>query len=112
METLNIPKYDLKEVEGRVCMTREVVIPPFATIVVKGAAKLITHSKHISVVIEPYCGLLRPHCHSQLFQCLETGSRHKKSECKVNHFPKMDCCGKDCSIKCHSGSVGTKRNIE
>ena len=33
---------------------QKVVIPPFVTIVVKGAVQLITHSKHVNVTIEPY----------------------------------------------------------
>ena len=51
MKSLNIPKYDLEGVKDKVCMIRETVNPLFTTIVVKGVAKLMTHSKFMNVVI-------------------------------------------------------------
>ena len=54
VEGLNVPKYNLKGVKGRVHTMSEVLIPPFMTIVVKGIAKLMTH------------GLFGPHCHCQI----------------------------------------------
>ena len=53
MESLNVPKYDLKGVKDRVCTMTEVVIPPIMPIMVKGVAKLMIHSKCINVVIKP-----------------------------------------------------------
>ena len=45
---------------------REVMIPPFETTVVKGIVNLTTHSKCLSVVVEPAAGiqntLLWPDC--------------------------------------------------
>ena len=35
---------------------REVVSPPFMTIMVKGVTKLMTHSKHVNVVVKPIMG--------------------------------------------------------
>ena len=57
-KNLNIPEYDLKGVKCKIHMKREVVIPPFTTIVVKGVEKLMTHSKCVNVVIRPVIGYL------------------------------------------------------
>ena len=39
-------------------MMQKVVILPFVTTVVKGASQLMTHSKHVNVIIEPTAGYL------------------------------------------------------
>ena len=51
VESLNIPNYNLEGIKGRVCMMREVVIPLFVTIMVKGVANLMTHSKCVNEVM-------------------------------------------------------------
>ena len=56
MKSLNISKYSLKGVKGRVCVMGEIVIPTFMTIMVKAVAKLMTHSKHMNMVIKPIVG--------------------------------------------------------
>ena len=56
MENLNVPKDNLKGVMGKICTIREVVLPPFMTVMVKGVAKLMAHSKCMNVVIKPIMG--------------------------------------------------------
>ena len=56
MKSLNVPEYDLKGVKGKIHMMREVVMPPLATIMVKGAVKLMRYSKCMNVVVEPIVG--------------------------------------------------------
>ena len=53
---LNITEYDLEGVKGKISTMTEVMIPPFGTIVVKYITNLITHSKCMSVVVEPVAG--------------------------------------------------------
>ena len=53
VESHYIPKYELKGVKGKTGMMQKVVILPFMTIMVKGAAPLMTHSKCVNVIIEP-----------------------------------------------------------
>ena len=115
MQSQNVPKYDLKGVKGKIHMMREVVIPPFATIMVKGVAKLMTHSNHMNVVIEPIVEYSDPIAMARFLWQIETGNRQNKclpknSQCKANNSPKADCCGRDCNSKCHSGSVATDAN--
>ena len=56
MKVLNIPMYDLKEVKGKICTIREVVILLFMTTVVKGITNMMKHSKCMIVVVEPAMG--------------------------------------------------------
>ena len=53
VETPGIHKYDLKVVKGKIQMMQKVVIPPFMTVMVNGAAKLTIHSKHVNVIVKP-----------------------------------------------------------
>ena len=53
-------RYDLKGVKGKIWTTQKVVILPFMTIEVKGAAKLTMHSKSGYVILKPIAGVLRP----------------------------------------------------
>ena len=115
VESHNMPMFDLEGVKGKICMMREVVIPPWVTIMVKAVAKLMTHSKQVNVVIMLNCRLFEPLCHGQILWCIETGNKQskclpRKSQCKANHSPSVDYCGRDCSGKCHSDSVGTEAN--
>ena len=50
--------YDLEGVKFKIYMMRKDVIPPFVTVMVKGVAKLMTHTKHVNVVIKPIVGYL------------------------------------------------------
>ena len=47
---LDIPKYDPEGEKGNICTMSE------GTIVVKGIGNLTTHSKYLSVVVEPVVG--------------------------------------------------------
>ena len=114
VKSLNVPEYDLKEVKGKICMMREVVIPPFTTTVVKGIAKVMTHSECMNVVIEQIMAI-QTTLPQLILWWLEARSRQdkclfKKSLCKANHSSKVDCCGRNCSGKCHCNSAGTKAN--
>ena len=51
MKGLDVPKYDLKGIKGKIYTIKEVVIPPFGTTVVKGIMNLMTHSKCFSVFV-------------------------------------------------------------
>ena len=56
MKSLNVPECNLKGLKGKINTMRKVVIPPFMTIVAKGVAKLMTHSKCMNVIIKPTIG--------------------------------------------------------
>ena len=56
MKGLDGPEYDLKGVKGKISTIKEVVIPPFKITVVKGLTNLMTHSKCLTVVVEPVTG--------------------------------------------------------
>ena len=56
VEILSIPKNYLKGVKDKIQMTQKVVILLFVIILVKGAAKLTKHSKHMNVIVEPIVG--------------------------------------------------------
>ena len=49
VESPSMPKYDLQGVKSKMWITQKVVILPFVTIMVEGAAKLMVHSKHVNV---------------------------------------------------------------
>ena len=88
MDSLNIPKYDLKRVKGRVHMMREVVIPLFMTIAMKRVAKLVTHSKCINVVIKPIAGYLDHIATAKHYGILRPGVG-KINVCLRNHSSKQ-----------------------
>ena len=88
VESLNISKYDLKGVKGRICMMRDVVIPPFVTVMVKGVAKLTTHSKYMNVVIEPIVGYLDHIAMARSYEILRPGIG-KINVCLRNHSAKQ-----------------------
>ena len=44
VESLNIPKYNLEGMKGKIHTIREAVIPLFTTFMVKGIANLMMHS--------------------------------------------------------------------
>ena len=56
VESLNISKYDLKRVKGKIHIMRKVVIPLFVSIMVNSVAKLLTHSKCVNMAIKPIRG--------------------------------------------------------
>ena len=58
MESLNVLEYNLKGVKGKIHTIREVIILPFTTIVVKGIVNVMTHSKCVTVVVQPVMGYL------------------------------------------------------
>ena len=82
--SLNVPRYNIKGKNGRVCMTGEVIIPPFVTIMVKGVSKLTTHSKHKNVVIEPIVGYLGHIATARSYGILQLGVG-KLNVCLRNH---------------------------
>ena len=51
LKGLNVLKYDLEGVKGKICTIREVIIPPSMTTVAKGIVNLMTHSKYMNVVV-------------------------------------------------------------
>ena len=61
MERLNVPRYYLEWVNGRICMMREFVILPFLTIVVKGVAKNDGTFKTHKCGCQANCVLFRSH---------------------------------------------------
>ena len=88
VESLNIRKYNLEWVKGRVHMTREVVIPLFVTSVVKEVAKLMIHSKCMNVVVKPIMGYLD---HIAMARCYDI-LRHRVGKinvCLRNHSAKQ-----------------------
>ena len=58
MKSLNVPKSDLKGVNGKINTMREIVILLTRTIVVKEVVKLTAHPKFMNVFIEPAVGYL------------------------------------------------------
>ena len=44
MEGSDVPEYDLEGVKGKICIMKEVIIPPLVTTVVKGTVNMMTHS--------------------------------------------------------------------
>ena len=51
LDSLDIPKYDLKGVKGKISTIREVIILQFGITVVKGIMNLMTHSKCLNVLL-------------------------------------------------------------
>ena len=56
VESPCMPKYDLLGMKGKNWMMQKVMILPLATIMWKGATKLTTHSKYMTVIVEPVVG--------------------------------------------------------
>ena len=88
VESLNIPKYDLKGVKGKICTMREVVIPPFVTIMVKGIANFTMHSKHVNVVVESFMGYSDHITTAQSYGVLRPG-KGRINVCLRNHSTKQ-----------------------
>ena len=115
VKSLNVPKCVLKGIQGKICTMREVVILPFRTTIVKGIANLMMHSQCVNVVVKPVTGYSDYTAIARSYGVLRPG-RGKIDVFFRNHnarqiiLPKVDCCGRECSRKCHSGSVGTKAN--
>ena len=58
VESPGIPYYDLIGVKGNIQTIQKVVILTFTKITIKGATKLMTHSKHMIVIGKPIEGYL------------------------------------------------------
>ena len=69
---LDIPEYDFEGVKGKIHAMREVKIPLFETTVV------VTHSKCLSVVVEPVAGYSAYIAYSQVIWGVKTRERHDK----------------------------------
>ena len=52
----SITRYDPQGLKGKLQTMKRVVIPPFVTIMIRGAAKLMTHSKCMNVTVKPIVG--------------------------------------------------------
>ena len=50
--TLNEPQLDLKEVQGKVTLTKNITLNPFETLKVSGNTSFRKHSKRVNVIIE------------------------------------------------------------
>ena len=46
-------EFDLGQVKGNIVITKQVTIPTFQTIVVKGFTKVTGHHKHVHILVEP-----------------------------------------------------------
>ena len=74
--------------EGKICMMWEVVIPLLVTIVVKGNAKLMTHSKSENVVTEPIVDY-SDHIATARSCCVLRLRIGKIDVCLINHSAKQ-----------------------
>ena len=75
--TLNEPQLDLKEVRGKVTLTKDITLNPFETLKVSGNTSFRKHSKRVNMIIE------RPENHEQsivapvsTYTVLKPGSMH------------------------------------
>ena len=73
MKGLNIPRYDLEGVKGKICTIREVMILPFLTTVAKGIMNLTTHSKWLNVVVELVMGYSDHIAKARSYEVLKPG---------------------------------------
>ena len=46
-------EFDLYQVKGQVVVTKNVVVPAFQTLIVKGLTKVTGHQKRVHVLVEP-----------------------------------------------------------
>ena len=88
MKGLNISKYDLEGVKGKIHTIREVIIPPFVTTVAKDIINLMTHSKCMNVVGKPVMGYLHHVTMARSYGVLKPG-RCKINVCLRNHSAKQ-----------------------
>ena len=88
MKGLNVAKYDLRGVKGKICTVRDVLIPPFVTTVVKGITNLETHSKCMNVVVKPVTGYSDHIGKARSYGVLKPG-RGKILICLRNHSAKQ-----------------------
>ena len=88
VKCIDIPKYDLKGVKGKICTVRGIVIPPFGTTVIKGIANLTTHSKYLNVIGEPVTGYSEHIAMARSYRVLNLG-RDKIDVCLRNHSAKQ-----------------------
>ena len=88
VESLNIPEYNLEGMKGKIHMMREVVILPFAIIVVKGIVNLMMHSKYVNIIVEPIMGCSNHIAMARSYGVLRLG-RGKISVCLQNHSMKQ-----------------------
>ena len=65
VESPGIHKHDFKRGQGKIQMTQKMMIPLFVIMVVKGAAKLTAHSKHVNMIATPIVGY-SDQIHSQI----------------------------------------------
>ena len=78
-------------------MTQKDVILPFMTIMVKGAAKLMTHSKCVNVIVEPIVDYLDHIATARSYGVLTPGVG-KVDICLQNHSAKQITLPKETTI--------------
>ena len=84
MKGLDIPKYDLEWVKGKIHTMREVVIPPFGATIFKGIVNLTTHTKCWYVAAELVMGYSENTILAKSYGVLKLG-RGKIDLCLRNH---------------------------
>ena len=85
---LDVPRHDLKWVNGKIHTIKEVVIPPLGTTVVKGIVNLTTHSKCFNVVADQVTGYSEHTATARSYGVLKPG-RGKIVVCLRNHTAKQ-----------------------
>ena len=95
---LNVPKSDLEGVKGKIHTMKGAVILLFVTIVVKGIAKLMTHSKHMNVVVEPVMRYSDLVAMARSYGALKPG-RGKIDFCLRNHSAKQITLPKQTTVR-------------
>ena len=88
MKGQDITEYKHKEMKGKIHTMRDVIILPFVTTVVKGFANLMTHSKHVNLVVEPVMGHSDNIAMTRSYGVLKPG-RGKIDVCFRNHSVKQ-----------------------
>ena len=84
----NVPEYNLKGGKGKICMMMTVVIPPFATIMVKRVVTLTTYSKCVNVIVKPILGYVDHIAMARSYGVLRPGVG-KVNVCLRNHSAKQ-----------------------
>ena len=109
---LDIPKYNLEGVKGKICTMRKVMIPLFETTIVEGIVNLRTHSKCLSVV-ESVAGYSEHISMARSYQVLRPG-KGKIDVCLRNHsvkqvmLLKVDCSRRNGTSQHYSSSTGAE----
>ena len=75
MKGLNIPKYNLKGIKGKIHTVREVVIQPFVDHCGKGHYELDDMFKMYECSCQASYGIFGSHCHGQILWGIETRER-------------------------------------